>query len=109
MSKSIMITVPHALGKDEARRRVAFEIDQLKNAYVDKFAYSEVRWTSDAADIRVVALAQEIKARIDVACDFVRVEIHLPWLLASLAGQVESRLTMTARDTLAVTHSAKKS
>ena len=108
MSKSIVITVPHALGKDEARRRVAFEIDQLKSAYVDKFAHSEVRWLGDAADIRVVALAQEIKAHIDVASDVVRVEILLPWLLASLAGRVESRLTTTARDTLALIQSPKK-
>ncbi len=109
MSKSIVITVPHALGKDEARRRVAFEIDHLKSAYVDKFAHSEVNWTGDVADIRVVALAQEITAHIDVASDLLRVEIFLPWILASLAGRVESRLTTTARDTLTLTHSPKKS
>ncbi|MHB8884126.1 MAG: polyhydroxyalkanoic acid system family protein [Methylovirgula sp.] len=108
MSKSILITVPHALGKDEARRRVAAEIDLLKNAYIDKFAHSEVVWRGDAAEIRVVALTQEIKAHIDVAADSVRVEILLPWLLATLASKIESRLTTTARDTLALTHSPNK-
>lgn len=108
MSKSIVIAIPHGLGKDEARRRVAFEIDQLKSAYIDKFAHSDVRWTDDAADVRVVALAQEIKAHIDVAANIVRIEILLPWLLASLAGQIESRLTTTARDTLALGHTPKK-
>ena len=108
MSKTIVVTVPHALGKDEARRRVASEIDLLKSAYVDKFAHSEVNWTEDVADIRVVALAQEVKAHIVVAADNVRVEILLPWILASLAGRVESQLTTTARDTLALPP-AKKS
>jgi hypothetical protein len=50
MSKSIVITAPHTLNKDEARRRVDSEIDQLKRAYVDKFAYTEVHWTGDAAE-----------------------------------------------------------
>jgi hypothetical protein len=108
MSKSIVITVPHALGKDEARRRVAAEITQLKTAYVDKFAHSEVNWAGDVADIRVVALAQEVTAHIDVNTDTVRVEVFLPWILASLASKVEGKLTTTARDTLAITHSSKK-
>jgi hypothetical protein len=108
MSKSIVISVPHALGQDEARRRVAFEINQLKSAYVDKFAHSEVNWAGDVADIRIIALAQEITAHIDVTADSVRIEVFLPWILASLASRVQSRLTTSARDTLALTHSAKK-
>lgn len=108
MSKSIVITVPHALGKDEARRRIALEIEQLKSVYVDKLAHSEVNWTGDAANIRVVALAQELRAQIDVAADTVRLEIILPWLLVSLAGRVETLLTTTARNRLALTHSPDK-
>ena len=108
MSKSILITIPHVLGKDEARRRIVVEIDQLKSAYIDKFAYSEVHWIGDAADIRVVALTQEIKAHINVAAEYVHVEILLPWLLATLASKIESRLTTTARDTLTLPHLPKK-
>ncbi len=108
MSKSIVITLPHALGKDEARRRIALEIEQLKSAYVDKLAHSEVNWTGDAANIRVVALAQEVRAQIDVASDSVRLEIILPWLLASLAGRVETLLATTTRDRLALTRSSNK-
>jgi hypothetical protein len=102
MSKSIVINVPHALGKDEAQRRVAREIDQLKSAYVDKFAHSEVNWSASVAQIRVIALAQEVTAQIDVAEDTVRVEVHLPWLLASLANSIHGKLMSTAKDTLAL-------
>jgi hypothetical protein len=107
MSKTIVVTVPHALGKEEARRRVASEIEQLKAAYIDKFAHSEVTWTDDVADIRVVALAQEVKAHIVVDADSVHVEILLPWILASLAGKVESQLTTTAQERLALPPSNK--
>lgn len=108
MTKSLVVTIPHALGKDEARRRIAAEIDQLKHAYIDKFAHAEVNWAGDAADIRVVALAQEITAHIDVAPASVRVEVFLPWLLASLSGMIENRLNATAKETLALTHSPQK-
>lgn len=108
MSKSIVLTVPHALGKDEARRRVAAEIEQLKHAYVDKVAHAEVAWAGDAADIRIIALMQEVTAHIDVADDSVRIEVFLPWLLASLTGLIESRLSATAKTTLAITHAPDK-
>lgn len=108
MTKSLVLSVPHALGKDEARRRIAAEIDLLKHAYVEKFAHSEVNWTGDMADIRVVALAQEIKAHIDVAADSVRVEVFLPWLLASLSGPIENRLKASAKNMLALPHTPQK-
>jgi hypothetical protein len=104
MSKSIVITVPHSLGKDEARRRLALEIDHLKSAYGDKLTESDVNWSGDVAMVRVVALAQEVKAQIDVAAESVRLEIILPWLLAAIAGQVEALVTTTARDKLAIAH-----
>lgn len=108
MSKSIVIAVPHSLGADEARRRVALEIDQLRNEYVNKFAYSEVGWTGDTANIRVVALAQEVKARIDVMADSVRIEIVLPWLLAKLAAPLQNKLVATTKDTLSLGFAPKK-
>ena len=108
MTKSIVITVPHGLSQDEARRRIALELDQLKSAYIDKFAHSEVHWSNYAAEIRVVALAQEITAHLDIGPDSVRVEVFLPWILAALASPIRETLTVTARNTLALTDSSKK-
>lgn len=102
MSKSIVITVPHNLGAAEAHRRIAVEIDHLRSAYVDKLAHSEVNWAGDSADIRVVALAQQITAHIDVESDLVRIEIALPWLLAGLAGKVQTMLKTSAGAALAL-------
>lgn len=107
MSKSIVIAVPHNLGVEEARRRVAAEIEQLKSEYINKFAYSEIAWAGDTANIRVVALAQEVKAHIDVLADSVRIEIVLPWLLAKLAAPLQNKLIATAKETLALGYSRK--
>jgi hypothetical protein len=109
MSDSIVIAVPHNLGVDEARRRIAAEIERLRQEYINKFAYSEVAWMGDTANIRVVALAQEAKARIDVSADSVRIEIILPWLLAKLAAPLQAKLTANAKETLALGYAPKKS
>ncbi len=109
MAKSIVVSVPHNLSVDEARQRVASEIDQLKNEYINKFAHSEIVWAANSANIRVVALAQEIKGRIDVLADSVRIEIVLPWLLAKLAAPLQEKLAATTRDTLALRDHSKKS
>lgn len=107
MSKSIIVTVPHQLGVDEARRRIAAEIDYLRSSYIDKVAQTDAVWTGNNATIRVVALAQQIEARLAVMADSIQIEIILPWLLASLAGPIQERLTTTARTTLAIGHSPK--
>lgn len=109
MSKPIVIAVPHTLGVEEARRRIAAEIDELRNEYVNKLGYSEVVWSGDSANIRVVALMQEVKARIDVLADSVRIEITLPWLLAKLAAPLQDRLAITAKNTLSLGHSPQNS
>jgi len=109
MAKSIVISVPHNLGIDEARRRVATEIDQLRNEYVNKFAHSEIVWAANSADIRAFVLAQEIKGHIDVLADSVRIEIILPWLLAKLAAPLQEKLAATTKETLALGYNPKKS
>ena len=109
MSDSIVIAVPHNLGVAEARRRIAMEIDRLKQEYINKFAYSEIVWTGDTANVRVVALAQEAKARIDIFADSVRIEVILPWLLAKLAAPLQAKLTSAAKETLAIGHTPKNS
>ncbi len=109
MAKPIIISVPHSLGIDEARQRIATEIDQLKNEYINKFAHSEIAWVGNTANIRVIALAQEIKARIDVLADSVRIEVILPWLLAKLAAPALDKLTATTQETLSLGYNPKKS
>ncbi|MFZ0559159.1 MAG: polyhydroxyalkanoic acid system family protein [Methylovirgula sp.] len=105
---SIVVSVPHGLSVAEAHRRIETMIDRLRAAYLDKLAYSEMTWRGDSADIRVIALAQEVKAHIDVLAESVRIEIVLPWILAGLAGPIETRLAATARETLAIGYAPKR-
>ena len=81
MSNSIVITVPHRLGVEEAKRRIAEQLEHLRRDYIDKLAYSEVNWDADTADLRVVALGQTVTGKICVMSDSLRIEVQLPWIL----------------------------
>lgn len=108
MSKPIVITVPHNLGREPARRLLAAEIERLKTEYVDKFAHADVQWTQDKAAVRVMALGQEVSGTLDVADDSVRIEVILPWIFAALTGRIQNALTSTAQDTLRLEDKTKK-
>jgi hypothetical protein len=107
MSNTITITVPHNLGVEKAKTRLAERIETLRRDYVGKVAHSEVSWSGDVATIKVAALGQTATAQIAVFSDMARVEIRLPWLLAGLTGKVQDLVSKNANDVLRI--DAKKS
>lgn len=104
MQKSIVISVSHDLGVETARARVAAGLEQLRRDYVDKLAHSEVAWTGNAADLKVGAFGHTMTARIDVLADSLRIEVWLPWLLAALAGPIQTALAHRAGEALGIEH-----
>ncbi|WP_026607367.1 polyhydroxyalkanoic acid system family protein [Methylocapsa acidiphila] len=107
MSKSIVVTVPHDLGLEKAKKRVSERIELLRRDYIDKLAYSEVAWTGDKADVRVVAFGQTVTAQLDVKPDSLRIEVQLPWVFALLADKIQGTLKSNAQDTLQIGHTPK--
>ena len=102
MSRSIVMTFPHDLGVGEAKKRITERFDLLRTQYVEKVGHAELAWVSDVAHLRVTALGQTATAEIDVKTAEIRVEVHLPWLLAAMAGKIEGMLKSNAQDTLRI-------
>jgi hypothetical protein len=102
MANTITVTVPHNLGVEAAKKRLAGRIETLQREYVDKLAHSEVSWTGDVAAIRVTALGQTATAQMTVLPDAVRIEAHLPWLLAALSGKLQGFISQNANDVLRI-------
>ena len=102
MSNTITITVPHTLGVEAAKTRLSERMDALRREYVDKLAHSEVSWSGDVATVRVSAIGQTATAQISVLADLVRIEVRLPWALATLAGRVQKVLAHNANDVLKI-------
>jgi hypothetical protein len=108
MSNSIVITVPHNLGAEEAKSRIAKQLEHLRRDYIDKLAYSEANWNGNTADLRVVAFGQTATGKICVISDSLRIEVQLPWILAALTGKIQGVLKSNAEESLQIGHSPPK-
>jgi Putative polyhydroxyalkanoic acid system protein (PHA_gran_rgn) len=89
MSKPLIVSIPHRLGKDEAVRRLKAGLGNARSRYGAVFAVQEEIWTGDSLQFRVSALGQAASGTIDVAEDIVNLKVFLPWLLAQVANMIQ--------------------
>ena len=91
MSQPIEVDLPHNLGKDEARRRIANNIHRLQE-HIPGGAHVESGWAGDQLNLRVHALGDSVQSTIDVEDSKVRVKVLLPGLLGMFAGPIQAAL-----------------
>jgi hypothetical protein len=89
MSKPLVVTIPHRLGRDEALRRLKSGLRNAQEKFGQFFTLQEEIWTDNRLQFRVTALAQTASGTIDVLDDHVRLEVVLPWLLAKVAETIQ--------------------
>jgi hypothetical protein len=89
MSKPIVVSIPHRLGREEAIRRLKSGLASMRTNFGHLLAVQEEIWTGDHLQFQVRALGQAAAGSIDVAEDHVRLEVTLPWLLAKLAQKIQ--------------------
>ena len=92
MQQPIKVDLPHKLGRDEARRRIANNIHKLKDHIPGGAAHVDSQWTGDDLALIVHAMGQAVETRIGVEETKVRVEVILPGMLALFAGAIEAML-----------------
>jgi hypothetical protein len=103
MSKPLVVSIPHRLGREEAIRRLKTGLTRAAQS-VPVLKVDEERWEDDRMIFRVRALGQVAAGHLDVAEDHVRLEVTLPWLLqrfaeaAQAAIQHRGNLLLTKRD-----------
>lgn len=90
MTKPLIVSIPHNLGKAEAMRRLHGGVTQLKSQFGDKIAKVDETWSGDRMDFRVGAMGQTINGHLEVMEDQVRVEVQLPWILAVVAEKAKN-------------------
>jgi hypothetical protein len=89
MSKPLIMSIPHRLGKAEAVRRLKSDLGSAGAGFGHLLHIDEQTWTDDRLQFRVTALGQTVHGNIDVAEDYVRLEVFLPWLLAMIAERLQ--------------------
>jgi hypothetical protein len=89
MSKPLLVSIPHHLGRDEAVRRLKTGLGSVRTNFSHLFTVQEETWTGDRLAFRVSALGQAASGTIAVFDDRVDLEVFLPWLLAKLAAAIQ--------------------
>ncbi len=89
MSKPLIVSIPHRLGKEEAVRRLKSGLGTVRANYSHIFHVQEETWTGDHLQFQVSALGQAASGSIDVMDDHVNLVVFLPWLLAKLAAAIQ--------------------
>ncbi len=91
MAQPLVVDLPHRLGAEEARRRIAGGIGQLRD-HIPGGAEVRSQWQEDRLDLEVAAMGQQVDARIDVQESVVRVEFVLPGALGLFARPIAAML-----------------
>jgi hypothetical protein len=92
MSKPLVISIPHRLGKEEAVRRLKSGLDRAISQFGSVVRVDEEVWSGNRLTLRVTALHQAASGTVDIEDDHARIEIALPWLLAQLATRIQDAI-----------------
>src|SRR6267378_7309528 len=91
MSQPLLVSIPHRLGRLEARRRLDSGIVRLRSEVSALLRGLDYRWEGDTLNFVASAMWQRITGRIEVLDDVVRVEIDLPWIMRLLGDTIAKR------------------
>ncbi|HET6535271.1 MAG TPA: polyhydroxyalkanoic acid system family protein [Sphingomicrobium sp.] len=91
MTQPVEVDLPHKLGKDEARRRIANNIHKLEQ-HIPGGAQVQSGWTGDQLNLDVTAMGQSVTATIDVMDDKVHLKVLLPPVLGMFSGLIHAAL-----------------
>ena len=99
MSEPLIVSIPHSLGKEEARRRLQTGLGQAASS-LPVLKIEEESWADDRLTFSVRALGQVASGTIDVDEKLVRLQVVLPWMLAKFARAVQSAINARGRSLL---------
>lgn len=91
MSAPIELDLPHKLGKEEARRRLADNVHRLTD-HIPGGGSVQSGWTGDRLDLTVSAMGEQVHAAMDVGEDKVHVRFTLPGMLGMFSGIIAGAL-----------------
>lgn len=95
MPEPIKVDIPHTLGREAARARLAGGVGKLAEM-IPGGGKIDQRWEGDTLHFGVTAMGQTVACRLDVFDARVHVEVDLPPMLALFAGKVKDKLLSVA-------------
>jgi len=92
MATPITVTLPHQLGRAEARRRIETGFAKIVRQLPGGAGDCSERWEGDRLVFAVATMGQTISGVIDVLDAAVKIEIELPGVLGIIAAGLRTRL-----------------
>jgi hypothetical protein len=92
MATPITVTLPHQLGRAEARRRIEGGFAKITHALPGGAGHCSERWDGDRLVFSARAMGQTVSGVIDVGDSMVTMEIQLPGVLGLIASGLKGRL-----------------
>jgi hypothetical protein len=91
MTQPIEVDLPHKLGREEARRRIANNVHKLQE-HIPGGAQVQAGWVNDQLNLDVQAMGQSVTATIDVEERKVHLRVLLPPMLGMFSGLIQGAL-----------------
>jgi hypothetical protein len=92
MSQPLVVSIPHRLGRQEAKRRLDGGIARLRPELAGLVSALDYSWDQDRLNFHASAMWQTITGAIEVLDDAIRIEIDLPWMMQLLADTIAKRV-----------------
>jgi hypothetical protein len=93
----ITITIPHQLGRAEARRRIQSGFSNMLHQLPGSAGTGTEHWEGDRLTFSVSAMGQPISGSMDVLDAAVTLQVVLPGVLGLIAGGLRDRLQKAAQ------------
>ncbi len=98
---TIPFDIPHALGRDEARRRIEAGLPKLAQ-HIPGGGTVEANWTgADTLALAIVAMGQKVAVDMSVGDDRVGGSVKVPMMLAMMSGPIAEFVKTSAEKMLA--------
>ena len=92
MATPITISIPHQLGRAEARRRIEAGFAKIIRQFPGSGGACSERWDGDRLTFSLGVMGQTVAGVVDVLDAAVTMEIELPGVLGMIASGVKGRL-----------------
>jgi hypothetical protein len=87
--KPLDVKVPHALERDEVRRRLDEAVVKARDAYADQVRDLEATWESeDRLRVLLTVMGIEVESEVEILVQELVVRLELPAMAALFSGRI---------------------
>jgi hypothetical protein len=88
--KSLEVRVPHALGRDEVRRRLDAAVVRARDEYADKVGGIDASWDGeDRLKLMLTIMGMDIGSEVEILVQELVVRVDVPGMAGLFAGRIK--------------------